>query len=114
MSINSIDKLIDNSINYLTKNDAIFYLQKIGADLDKKKRTIIFHDGEFRINKSLELPKNRELKFKAGSKIIIESGITIKINGPVNFVGEKENPVKDLLKAQWYLNKLIEDMTDDG
>jgi len=27
---------------------------------------------------------------------------------------EKENPVKDLLKAQWYLNKLIEDMTDDG
>ena len=27
---------------------------------------------------------------------------------------EKENPVKDLLKAQWYLNKLIEDMTNDG
>ena len=27
---------------------------------------------------------------------------------------EKENPIKDLLKAQWYLNKLIEDMTDDG
>jgi len=27
---------------------------------------------------------------------------------------EKENPVKDLLKAQWYLNKLIEDMENDG
>ena len=26
---------------------------------------------------------------------------------------EKENPVKDLLNAQWYLNKLIEDMTDE-
>tara|TARA_Y100000310_G_C20476836_1_gene712822 strand:- start:167 stop:472 length:306 start_codon:yes stop_codon:yes gene_type:complete len=27
---------------------------------------------------------------------------------------EKENPLKDLLKAQWYLNKLIEDMENDG
>ena len=27
---------------------------------------------------------------------------------------EKENPLKDLLKAQWYLNKLIEDMKNDG
>ena len=27
---------------------------------------------------------------------------------------EKENPYKDLLKAQWYLCKLIEDMKNDG
>ena len=27
---------------------------------------------------------------------------------------EKENPLKDLLKAQWYLCKLIEDMKNDG
>ena len=27
---------------------------------------------------------------------------------------DKENPVKDLLKAEWYLNKLIEDMKNDG
>jgi len=27
---------------------------------------------------------------------------------------EKEDPVKDLLKAQWYLNKLIEDVKNDG
>jgi hypothetical protein len=27
---------------------------------------------------------------------------------------EKENPHKDLLKAQWYLCKLIEDMKNDG
>ena len=27
---------------------------------------------------------------------------------------EKENPLKDLLKAEWYLNKLIEDMKNDG
>tara|TARA_R110002072_G_scaffold54088_3_gene142225 strand:+ start:2575 stop:2823 length:249 start_codon:yes stop_codon:yes gene_type:complete len=27
---------------------------------------------------------------------------------------EKENPRKDLLKAQWYLCKLIEEMTEDG
>ncbi len=27
---------------------------------------------------------------------------------------EKENPYKDLLKAQWYLCKLIEDMKHDG
>jgi hypothetical protein len=26
---------------------------------------------------------------------------------------EKENPKKDLLKAQWYLNKLILEMTND-
>jgi hypothetical protein len=27
---------------------------------------------------------------------------------------EKENPYKDLLKAQWYLCKLIEDIKNDG
>ena len=27
---------------------------------------------------------------------------------------DKENPLKDLLKAQWYLCKLIEDMKNDG
>jgi hypothetical protein len=27
---------------------------------------------------------------------------------------EKDNPYKDLLKAQWYLCKLIEDMKNDG
>jgi len=27
---------------------------------------------------------------------------------------EKENPLKDLLKAEWYLSKLIEDMKNDG
>jgi hypothetical protein len=27
---------------------------------------------------------------------------------------DKENPLKDLLKAEWYLNKLIEDMKNDG
>jgi len=27
---------------------------------------------------------------------------------------EKENPYKDLLKAQWYLNKLVEDVKNDG
>ena len=27
---------------------------------------------------------------------------------------KKENPHEDLLKAQWYLNKLIEDMENDG
>lgn len=27
---------------------------------------------------------------------------------------EKENPYKDLLKAQWYLCKLIEDVKNDG
>ena len=27
---------------------------------------------------------------------------------------EKENPYKDLLKAQWYLCKLIEDLKNDG
>ena len=27
---------------------------------------------------------------------------------------EKENPLNDLLKAEWYLNKLIEDMKNDG
>ena len=27
---------------------------------------------------------------------------------------EKENPKKDLLKAQWYLCKLIEEMGKDG
>jgi|TARA_R110000824_G_C14908867_1_gene646347 hypothetical protein len=27
---------------------------------------------------------------------------------------EKENPKKDLLKAQWYLCKLIEEMRNDG
>ena len=27
---------------------------------------------------------------------------------------DKENPVKDLLKAEWYLSKLIEDMKNDG
>ena len=26
---------------------------------------------------------------------------------------EKENPKKDLLKAQWYLSRLIEEVTDD-
>ena len=27
---------------------------------------------------------------------------------------DSENPVKDLLKARWYLYKLIEDMKNDG
>ena len=27
---------------------------------------------------------------------------------------DKENPLKDLLKAEWYLSKLIEDMKNDG
>ena len=27
---------------------------------------------------------------------------------------DKENPLKDLLKAEWYLCKLIEDMKNDG
>ena len=27
---------------------------------------------------------------------------------------DKENPLKDLLKAQWYLCKLIEDIKNDG
>tara|TARA_R110000751_G_scaffold83883_2_gene168139 strand:- start:161 stop:409 length:249 start_codon:yes stop_codon:yes gene_type:complete len=27
---------------------------------------------------------------------------------------DKENPLKDLMKAEWYLNKLIEDTKNDG
>ena len=27
---------------------------------------------------------------------------------------DKENPLKDLWKARWYLSKLIEDMKNDG
>ena len=27
---------------------------------------------------------------------------------------DKENPLKDLMKADWYLNKLIEDTKNDG
>jgi len=96
-----------SSINYLNKENAFSYLQKIGADLDEKKKTITFSKGQFRINKSLELPKNWELKFEAGSKVIIESGKTIKINGPINVIGEKKDPVKIIILPPNNLSKFL-------
>lgn len=102
-------------------NDATFITNAVN-DATIKGGTISYSPGTYRISTNLTVPSNVTSHFQNGAKLIIDSGVTVTIDGPIEagayqiFGGAGTvagNPKVTKIYARWFGAKL-DGVTDDS